>query len=39
MKLQQIKVNESNKETILFATDQFNAQNATLVLAFRERNI
>ncbi len=37
MKLQQIKVNESNNETILFATDQFNAQNATLVLAFGER--
>lgn len=37
MKLQQIKVNENNKETILFATDHFNAQNATLVLAFGER--
>jgi hypothetical protein len=37
MKLQQIKVNENNNETVLFASDQFNAQNATLVLAFAER--
>jgi hypothetical protein len=37
MKLQQIKVNENNNETVLFANDQFNAQNATLVLAFGER--
>lgn len=37
MKLQQIKVNQNNNETVLFSTDQFNAHNATLVLAFGER--
>lgn len=37
MKLQQIQVNEHNIETVLFETDQFNSQNANLVLAFGER--
>ncbi|MDN3677241.1 FIST C-terminal domain-containing protein [Flavobacterium paronense] len=37
MKLQQLKVNENNEETVLFATDQFNSENANLVLAFGER--
>jgi hypothetical protein len=37
MKLQQLKLNESNNETIVFSTDQFNSPNANLVLAFGER--
>jgi hypothetical protein len=37
MRLQQLKVNENNNPTVLFATDQFNAIDANLVLAFGER--
>ena len=37
MKLQQIKLNENNNETVLFSTDHFNSQKSTLVLAFGER--
>ncbi len=37
MKLQQVKVDESNEEIILFTTDLFNSQKADLVLAFGER--
>lgn len=37
MKLQQVIVDKDNLETVLYATNQFNAQNANLVLAFGER--
>ena len=37
MKLQQLKVNEKNEETVLFTTDLFNSEKANLVLAFGER--
>ena len=37
MKLQQVIVDKVNLETVLYSTDQFNAQNANLVLAFGER--
>ena len=37
MKLQQLKVNENNNETVLFSTDQFNSEKVNLVLAFGER--
>jgi hypothetical protein len=37
MKLQQIKVNEKNEETVLFTTELFNSEKANLVLAFGER--
>ena len=37
MKLQQLKVNENNNETVLFTTDQFNSEKTNLVLAFGER--
>ena len=37
MKLQQLKVDKNNNETVLFTTDQFNSLKANLVLAFGER--
>ena len=37
MKLQQLKVDKNNNETVLFTTDQFNSLQANLVLAFGER--
>jgi hypothetical protein len=37
MKLQQLKVDENNSESVLFTTDKFNAIDANLVLAFGER--
>lgn len=37
MKLQQIKVNKNNVEKVIFSTEQFNPQKASLILAFGER--
>jgi hypothetical protein len=37
MKLQQIKLNKDNEEKVIFSTEHFNSQNASLLLAFGER--
>ena len=38
MQLQQIIIDENNLDTILYSNEQFNSQNANLVLAFGERS-
>lgn len=39
MKLQQIKVNKSSEEQVIFSTDEFNPEKANLLLAFGERTL
>ncbi len=37
MKLQQVKLNKDNEEKVIFSTEHFNSQKASLLLAFGER--
>jgi hypothetical protein len=37
MKLQKFKLNKDNEEKVIFSTEHFNSQNASLLLAFGER--